>query len=121
MAKYQKPERSSEQKIIDAIEQDVGTSEEAIAKAVSALATTKDKQTLSDLTDNEVKLLTALQTIAKEFQDDVLGGIVENYPRWRVSAKRLGRKEIKDIAASQRQLEVEKAKGWRKLFGLGGG
>lgn len=96
----------------------ISTSDEAQAKAVSTLAETKDFRTMSDLDPDEVKLCTALDVISNKIDDNVMREVVDNFPLFRVSKLRLGRGEIKEIAAAKRDNELEKVSRLRRFFGL---
>jgi len=96
--------KDMEQMLLKSVEQEPEESlspEEAQAKIAMLLAKTEHLEVMSELDDDEIKLIAALRTIAKLFNNDVLNTYVDYYLKLKVSRFREGRREIKDIAVPQ--------------------
>lgn len=96
--------------------------EEAMAQALLELMRTEppyNTKTMSDLDENEIGVLTLLQTMSKELKVDVLSDFVINYAQFKVSRARLGRTEIiKSITfGAMGGDERRKTKSIKDLFG----
>jgi hypothetical protein len=74
------------------------TPEEAQSKIALLLAETQSPDLMSELGGEEIKLLSALQTVASETKAGILNDFILNFLRMRVSLKRQGRKEILDVS-----------------------
>jgi len=123
MSKEKSPGAINPQLLINASDlgntTDALTSDEAQAKAVNTLADTTDFRTMTDMDVNEVKLLTALDAVSKELEDELLESVVENFARWKVSKERKGRGEIKDVARSTEESEAKKMNKLKQWIGMG--
>ena len=93
--------------------------EEAQSKIAIMLANTENLETLSELNEDEVKLVSALITISKEFKIGLLDNYLAKFLQLKVSLHRQGRREISDIARPS-QAEQEKTKQSLKSMLLGG-
>jgi hypothetical protein len=72
--------------------------EEAQAKIAMLLARSDNLKTLSETTEDEVKLISALSTLGKTYKIPLLNSYIDNYLELKVSLHRQGRKEIADIS-----------------------
>lgn len=97
------------------------TTDEAQAKAVTTLAETKDFRTMSEMDENEIKLVTALDCIGRELGDDLLCDVVEKMARWKVSNVRKGRLELVTLSRSLEESQVTKIDKLKRFFGFGSG
>lgn len=104
---------------INAGDEEILTSEEALARAVVTLADTKEPKTMTRIEEKEVKLLSALITLSGHYEIPVLDDVCTNFMRLRVSYKGLGRHEILEIAKSAREEKMEGSR-LKKLLTLGG-
>lgn len=117
MEEEKKPKLSAEQEVAlqsleasQAMEDEMITSEEAIAKAVVTLSKTPDEQVMSEFRGIEVKLLTATKTIGDKYDVPSMKELVRNFGRFRVSLDRKGRGELVSLARSAREEVNAKAK-----------
>lgn len=76
-------------------------SEEAVAKAILELMRVEEEKvkTLSDLNDEEIGVLSLLETIGESLNIKEINKFVENFCQYRVSRHRLGRREMGSIIA----------------------
>lgn len=95
------------------------TPEEAQARIATMLAKSDNLETLSETTDEEVKLMSALSAIGKSYQLGLLNEYLNRYLSLKVSLHRQGRKEISEIARPSAGGE-ERAKQSLKQILLGG-
>jgi hypothetical protein len=72
--------------------------EEAQARIATMLARSESLETLSETTEEEVRLMSALGTIAQKFNISMLDMYLTKYLQLKVSLHRQGRKEISEIA-----------------------
>ncbi len=93
--------------------------EEAQAKIATMLAKSENLETLSETTDDEVKLMSALSAIGQKYELSLLNQYLNRYLSLKVSLHRQGRKEISEIARPSAGTE-EKAKASLKQMLLGG-
>jgi len=77
---------------------DVTTSEEAKAKGLLFLAKTQRPDLLTDLDEDEIKLITTIEALADFFKTPLLKEITLLFKNHRVSKSRLGRSELLTIA-----------------------
>lgn len=104
--------------------EDIPTQDEAFAKTIAVFSETKQPDILTELNDNEIKLLTALLTLADYYNDQKPGSgrILEllawNFMRLKVSKRRKGRLEIMKIAQASKEEQLQRSK-WQKLMSLG--
>ena len=105
-------------KLVD--EGEVLSPEEAIARCVMILAKTDDPSLLTELSDEEIRLLSIIGTIADKTDNEVLSGFAERYMKLRVSLERKGRAEIINVAKGGSSVEEKIKKGLRSYFmGIG--
>lgn len=90
--------------------------DEALARVAMILAKTENKKILSEVTDYEIRLISALFTIAKKSKNDLILDFLENFLLLRVSHKRKGRDELLKIAQSAREGSDSKMNRLRQLF-----
>ena len=109
---------SDQSKILETLESDVSTSEEAQAKAVMTLTRRENIEMLSDLGDDEIKLLTSLSAVGEELKDPLILKVCNSFAVYRVSKSRMGRKEIARMVGSMRE-EQEKMSKLKRIFGMG--
>lgn len=94
--------------------------EEAVAKLImEMLKTEKGKvKLLSDLNEEEIGVLSLLASIGEQLNIEAINKFCENFCQFRVSRKRLGRREMTGIATftTMEQTEVRKRRGIKDLF-----
>ena len=95
---------------------EVLTPEEAQSRIAFLLAQTKEPDLMSELGGEEIKLLSALQTIADETDADILDEFITNFLRMRVSLRRKGRTEIMEIARAGGGTEERMRKGLKSMI-----
>jgi hypothetical protein len=96
------------------------TIDESLAQAISVLTEEERKKLLSQIERKERFILMALYAQAREFDDDLLQNICDQFLILGVSENRQGRKEIVEIAKAN--LVKNNAKGiLAKLLRRGGG
>ena len=93
--------------------------EEAQAKIATMLAKSENLETLSETTEEEVRLMSALATIADEFNISMLSSYIDKYLQLKVSLHRQGRKEIAEIARPNPQQEQQARTSLRSML-MGG-
>lgn len=81
-----------------AAERIMGT-EEAIGLLIQKLLKPDNFKLITDLDDEEVNVITLLQTIGDTLKIDVLKEFCDNFTQFRISRFRMGRRELVDIAA----------------------
>ena len=81
---------------------DVYSPDEATAKAISELTSTKNIEALSHFSDAEIKQLSFMHTLAKEYHIDVINTYIEKFGRFRISLNRRGRGEIVDVSKEKK-------------------
>ena len=79
----------------DSLQQD-----EALAKIAMFLANTSEPKLLSEIDDEEIRLVAALSVVSETTDDIMLKNFLSYFLRLRVSKNRQGRKELLDIAKS---------------------
>jgi hypothetical protein len=94
---------------------EVTTPDEAIAKISMILADSKEVDILSDLTSDEVALLSSLKTVAVHTENTLLSSFVNNFLRFRISRNRKGREEIIQVARARGGEEEKMRKGFRSM------
>jgi hypothetical protein len=94
------------------------TKEEALGKIALHLAETKDNKILTDLDSRTINELSILLGISEQLGIETYKNICHTYMRLRVSNKRLGRKELLEIAKSVREEEMNKMQRFRNFFHL---
>jgi len=77
---------------------DVTTSEEAKAKGLLFLAKTERPDLLTDLDEDEIKLITTIEALSDFFAAPLLRDITLLFKNHRVSKSRLGRSELMTIS-----------------------
>lgn len=90
--------------------------EEAQAKIATMLAKSENLETLSETTEEEVRLMSALATIAEEFNISMLDTYLNKYLQLKVSLHRQGRKEISEIARPNPQQEQQARSSLRSML-----
>lgn len=95
------------------------TEEEARSKIAMMLSRTENLETLSETDDAEVKLISALKTIAERYNMPLVDDYTDKYLQLKVSLHRQGRKEIQEIARPSHDTE-ERQKSSLKSLLLGG-
>ena len=95
---------------------EVTTPDEAIAKISMILADSKEVDILSDLTTDEVAMLSALKTVAVHTKNSLLLTFIENFLRFRISRNRKGREEIIQVARARGGDEERARKGFRSMI-----
>lgn len=94
------------------------TREEALGKIALQLAETKEEKILTDLDSRTINQLSILVGLAEQLNLKTYDKICKTYMRLRVSNKRLGRKELLEIARAVREEERNKLMRFRNFFGL---
>lgn len=96
--------------------------EEATARAIlEMVATDKEKvKALTQLSDEEIQVLSLLSAMAEELKLDSIKKIVENFSIYRISHNRAGRKEVTGMVtmvgfASE---ERNKARNLKSILGM---
>jgi len=122
-------EKASEQEVVDRAVMDilrqigiVPSTEEALGQAVTNLTEIGEEKIklLSDVELWEINQLALMLTIAERYDMDWLNTYVKNVLKLRVSAKRLGRREIVRMIAGSTEREYAGMRGWiAKRFGRG--
>jgi hypothetical protein len=100
----------------------VPSTEEALGQAVQNLTEIEQEKIklLSDVELWEINQLALMLTIAERYDMDWLRTYVQNVLKLRVSARRLGRKEIVRMIAGSSEREYAGMRGWiAKRFGRG--
>lgn len=100
----------------------VPSTEEALGQAVANLTEIDDEKIklLSDVSLWEINQLSLMITIAERYDMDWLRTYVKNVLKLRVSAQRLGRREIVRMIAGSATREYAGMRGWiAKRFGRG--
>jgi len=100
----------------------VPSTEEALGQAVSNLTEIDEEKIklLSDVGLWEINQLSLMLTIAERYDMDWLKTYVKNVLKLRVSARRLGRREIVRMIAGTAEREYAGMRGWiAKRFGRG--
>lgn len=95
------------------------TKEEALGKIALQLAETKDNKILTDLDSRTINQLSILLGISEQLEINTYENICKTYMRLRVSNKRLGRKELLEIAKAVREEEMNKMQRFRNFFHMG--
>lgn len=90
--------------------------EEAQARIATMLAKSESLETLSETTEEEVRLMSALGTIAKTFKIGMLDAYLSKYLQLKVSLHRQGRKEISEIARPSQQQEQQARSSLRQML-----
>lgn len=102
-----------------AMEEEPMTSEEAMAKAISALTKTKFPDDLTELDEIEIRLLTRIMTTGNYFDVPLLKDAARVIIRLKISKKRKGRGEIMGVARAAKEQEDAKSK-LKHFLTLGG-
>lgn len=115
----EKQEIPDEREVHASFEDDVSLSpEEAQSKIALLLSKTTDLETLTEVDDAEVKLISALKVIAEKFNMDLVDEYTNKYLQLKVSLHRQGRGEIKEIARPSANTEERQRTSLRNmLFG----
>lgn len=90
--------------------------EEAQARIATMLAKSENLETLSETTEEEVRLMSALATIADEFKIGMLNTYIAKYLQLKVSLHRQGRKEVAEIARPNPQQEQQARSSLRAML-----
>jgi len=122
-SKYKVDDIEQASKFMDKYEQmaqasEITTPDEARAKISMILAESKNAKILSDLTDKEITLLSALQTIADQTNNKLLSKFILNFLQMRISRNRKGREEIIRVARSSGEEEQMKKSFRSMILGL---
>jgi len=95
--------------------------EEAVARLIIELMKSEKKRIklLTDLSDEEIMVLSLLSTIGEKLKLNVLNKFCSNFCLYRVSKARAGRKEFVNIATytTGEMTETKRRKGIKDLFG----
>jgi hypothetical protein len=110
----------TEQEVSLGIDEESLSPEEAQSKIAMLLTKAQNLEMLSETTEEEVKLISALSTIANNYNMGLLNGYLKSYLQLKVSLHRQGRKEIQEIAKPSPETEQRQKAGLRQLL-LGGG
>lgn len=105
----------SPQLLLDAskmMDNDPTSSDEAQAKAVNTLAETKNYRTMTEMSNIEIGLLAALDSVYTEMDDSLGKAFVKNFALWKVSHERKGRGELASLARTMAEDRISK---WTKL------
>jgi len=97
-------------------ESEVLSPDEAQAQIAMILAKTKQPQLLTELGDDEIKMLAILQTISSETENTVIDTFCDNFMKLRVSLNRKGRDEVISVARAQAGVEEKIKKGIRQMI-----
>lgn len=100
----------------DILDRDVVGMDDAIGKIAMALSERKHPELLTELSDEEVKNISILLTIATEEELDFLVTFVENFIRLRVSLNRKGVKEIIELTKGTQQPEKQMREKLKNMF-----
>jgi hypothetical protein len=80
------------------------------------LAKSENLETLSETTEEEVRLMSALGAIADKFNISMLDSYLQKYLQLKVSLHRQGRKEISEIARPNPQQEERARSSLRSML-----
>ena len=72
--------------------------EQAMAQSISKLTEIKNIELLTELSHDEIKLLTAIKIVGERLNDSIKKEVFTWYPKLMVSKNRKGREEIAGIA-----------------------
>jgi len=123
-----KKEISTKEKVKEAIKEiqredyaqfqkdEILTPEEAQSKIALLLAETESPDLMSEMGGEEIKLLSALQTVADQVDAMILKDFIKNFLRMRVSLKRQGRKEILEVSRGGGRTEEKLRKGIKSMI-----
>lgn len=89
-------------KTVESPESEVLGKDEAFGRIVIELLRTRERRVLSDVVDEEIKLLTGLDIVAEKLDSDLLRGVEDTFLDLRVSRNRIGRQELMAIALASR-------------------
>jgi len=92
------------------------TKEEALGKIALQLAETKENKILTDLDSRTINQLSILVGLSEQLDIGTYLTICNTYMRLRVSNKRLGRRELLEIAKAVREEEMNKMQRFRNFF-----
>lgn len=99
------------------IDMDEGmSSDEALAKAVITLAKSDKIKILTELSDNEIKLCSALYVVGTKMNDEMLLQFLTEFLNLRVSKTRKGRLEILKIAQSSAERQDSRLSKFKSIF-----
>lgn len=76
--------------------------DEAFGKIAIELLQTEKMRVLSDIDEDEVKLLSVILTIGEKIESKTLKKLAENFLQLRVSRDRVGRQELMSVALASR-------------------
>jgi len=97
-------------------EDEVLSPEEAQARISLILAESKNLHFMTELRDDEIKLLAGLKAIAEEYGASFLDKFIQNFLEMRISLGRKGRTEIKDVARGVGSGEEKMRKGLKSMI-----
>lgn len=83
---------------------DVYSPDEATARAISELTSTKNIEALSHFSDNEIKQLSFMHTLAEEYKIKLIETYVDKFGRYRISLNRRGRGEVVDVSKEKKHM-----------------
>jgi hypothetical protein len=87
-------------------EDDATTKEEALAKVAVILAETRDPALMTELYNNEIKIISRAEAIHSGLKNPMLHEFLREFKRHRVSLARKGRKELGEMAKGINEREV---------------
>lgn len=97
-------------------EDEVLSPEEAQARISLILAESKNIHFMTELKDEEVKLLAGLKSVAQMYGAEFLTKFIKNFLEMRISLNRKGRLEIKDVARGGVAGEEKMRKGLKSMI-----
>ena len=93
------------------------TPEEAVSRSIDTLTNPKNIKHFTELSDNEIKALSALTAANKVLEIDVLQQFIDEFDNRRVSLRRQGRTELVDLGkAAFAPMSAQKGEGLLSKF-----
>jgi hypothetical protein len=99
-------------------ENEIITTDEAMAKITMELAKPSNIKAMSEVNWREVIIISALWSVANEMKDDLLKTFLTTYLELKISKERKGRGELIDMGKVGRQIEQEKGRLSRLFSGF---
>lgn len=97
--------------------------DEALSRVALILAETRSPKLLSEIDDMEIRLCSALYAVSESVamfdvhQEKMILSFLNNFLQLRVSNKRLGRRELLEVAKSAKDIPEQRFSRLRSLFG----
>jgi hypothetical protein len=104
----------------DELMADVSTQEEALAKVTVLLADKKKREVITDLNDEEIKLMSAITAVSKSYKMTMAKDFINELMLLRISKNRLGRKEIIDLSRGVQQAQAMNVRSRLRRILMGG-